>query len=122
LLTACNTVPQIPENLEPKEYFLLAQEAVVERNDYRAARTYYEAFLDRHSENIQLATEAEYEIAFIQFKLGDTTTAQEGFEALIVKYDSDVGELLPRWPLTLSIQMLERIFESVAVAPATEEE
>lgn len=108
--------------MEPKEYFLLAQEAVVERNDYRAARAYYETFLNRHSEDIQLATEAEYEIAFIQYKLGDMALAQEGFEALIVKYDSDVGKLLPRWPLTLSINMLEKILESDTGESPTEEE
>ncbi len=110
LLSGCASTPTtIPTDLTAKEYFQRAQEAVVERGDYKTALRYYETFLDRYSEEIQLIVEAEYEIAFIHYKLGELELAREQFQALLARYESDDAQLLPRWPLVLAEQVLSKI-------------
>ena len=113
----CSTVPsEIPTDIEPKEYFQRAQEAVVERGDYDTALRYYETFVERHSNDIQLTVEAEYEIAFIHYKQGEIDLAKTEFEALIEKYSTDTAQLLPRWPLILT----EKV--AATIEPVTAEE
>ena len=117
-IVGCSTVPsEIPTDIEPKEYFQRAQEAVVERGDYDTALRYYETFVERHGDDIQLTVEAEYEIAFIHYKQGEIDLAKAEFDALIDKYFSDNAQLLPRWPLILT----EKVVASLE-QPATAEE
>ena len=113
----CNSVPsEIPTDIEPKEYFQRAQEAVVDRGDYDTALRYYETFVERHSDDIQLTVEAEYEIAFIHYKLGEFDLAKAEFDALLEKYSTDTAQLLPRWPLALT----EKVIASLESATAEE--
>ena len=116
LLGCRSTPPEIPENLDPGEIFQLAQEAVVERNDYRTALHYYETFLERFGEDLKLTVEAEYEIAFIYYKLGDTDLAKEKFSEILDKYGDDDAQLLPRWPLILTEKVLAKINEPGSIA------
>lgn len=119
LIFSCRTTPEaIPDDITPSEIFQKAQEAVVERNDYVTALRYYELFLDRFPDDVQKAVEAEYEIAFIQYKLQDFEAAKTGFTDLLAKYDAEGFELLPQWPRILSEKVLNRIetAESAAVA------
>jgi len=112
-IIACQSVPtEVPE-LEPKEYFQRAQEAVVERGDYNTALFYYQTFLERHSDQLQLSVEAEYEIAFIHYKLGDEALARGEFAALLEKHRGDVAQVLPRWPMVLSENVLSEMDLSV---------
>ena len=107
VILGCSTVPaEIPADIEPKEYFQRAQEAVVERGDYDTALRYYETFVERHGDDIQLTVEAEYEIAFIHYKQGQLDLAKDEFEALIEKYSTDTAQILPRWPLILTEKVL----------------
>ena len=119
---ACRTTPiSIPEDMEPKELFQRAQEAVVEKNDYAKALLYYQAFLERYPDDLQRTVEAEYEIAFIYYKLNDTETAISRLEALLVKYESEGSGILPPWPRVLAEKILKKLTESAA-DPSIEEE
>ncbi len=111
----CSSVPDtIPENLEPKELFQRAQEAVVERNDYETALRYYQAFLQRFPDDVQRVVEAEYEIAFLHYKMGEYDEAKRMFNELIARYEGDQAKILPQWPLILSRKVLEKIEEKAA--------
>ena len=113
-LTACQSTPEeIAADLQPREYFQKAQEAVVERNDYDTALFYYQTFLERYPDDIQRSAEAEYEIAFIYYKQNDLVTAERLFDKLLAKYQAKGGELLPQWPRVLS----EKISEKIKAAP-----
>ncbi len=119
VIIACQSTPEfIPEDLQPREYFQLAQEAVVERNDYDTALFYYQTFLERYPEDIQRTVEAEYEIAFIRYKQNDPSAGML-FADLLARYDADGAELLPAWPKVLAERLSEKISASAA---ATAEE
>ncbi|TFG65066.1 MAG: tetratricopeptide repeat protein [Spirochaetales bacterium] len=116
LLASCATAPlKIDEGLNPAEYFQRAQTAVVDRNDFKTALLYYQAFLERFPDDIQGAA-AEYEIAFIHYKTGDLAKAKELFNVLLEKYKGDAAMVLPRWPEVLSRKIIEKI-DAPKVAP-----
>jgi len=109
LAAACQSTPEnIPEDLKPREYFQLAQQAVVERGDYDTALFYYQTFLKRVPEDIQRTVEAEYEIAFIRYKQNDPA-AEQLFKDLLARYDAEGAELLPAWPKVLAEKLLAQI-------------
>ena len=109
-LFACQSSPEvIMEDLDPREFFQRAQEAVVERSDYETALQYYETFLDRYPNDIQRSVEAEYEIAFIYYKLGDVATAEQRFIDLLKKYEQPGADVLPQWPRSLAAKILAKI-------------
>ena len=110
LMLSCRTVPiDIPEDLAPREYFQLAQEAVVERNDYDTALRYYTTFVSRYPDDLQNGVQAEYEIAFIYYKKNDLERSKALFEELLETYRTEGAESLPRWPQVLAVQILEKI-------------
>jgi len=112
VVIACQSTPEsIPEDLQPREYFQLAQEAVVERDDYDTALFYYQTFLERYPDDIQRSVEAEYEIAFIRYKQNDPSALQL-FTDLLARYDAEGAELLPGWPKVLSEKLVETISTS----------
>ena len=117
-LAACHSTPDyIPEDLQPREYFQLAQEAVVERQDYDTALFYYQTFLERFPTDIQRTVEAEYEIAFIRYKQKDPR-AEQLFRDLLARYDREGAELLPGWPRVLAEKLLKNITEEDAASTA----
>ena len=114
-IIACQSTPEfIPEDLQPREYFQLAQEAVVEREDYDTALFYYQTFLERFPDDIQRTVEAEYEIAFIRYKQNDPSAGQL-FADLLARYDAEGAELLPGWPKILAEKLAETIAASAAL-------
>ena len=120
IITACYSTPDyIPEDLKPREYFQLAQEAVVERQDYETALFYYQTFLERYPDDIQRGIEAEYEIAFIRYKQNDPA-AEQLFRDLLARYEEEGAELLPAWPKVLAEKLLARITASKRQSTAEE--
>jgi outer membrane protein assembly factor BamD (BamD/ComL family) len=112
-LLGCESTPdEIPADMQPREFFQKAQEAVVERNDYDTALFYYQTFLERYPNDIQKSVEAEYEIAFIHYKQNDFASATTLFENLLAKYEGDGAEVLPQWPRTLAEKLLAKISEA----------
>ena len=109
--SACATSNvNIPYTLSPAEIIQRAQEAS-DRNRYNTALQYYEALLVRNPANLTLVCTAEYEIAFIHYKQRNFDLAREGFNALLERYESPGGELLPQQFKVLSEIVLERIDE-----------
>ena len=107
LVLACKTTPEsIEEGLTPAEFFQRAQTAVVERNDYKSALVYYRTFLERYPEDLPNVVAAEYEIAFIYYKLGDYDTAETLFRKLLERYSVDQDTALPSWPQILTEKFL----------------
>ena len=120
LFTACQSTPDyIPEDLQPREYFQLAQQAVVERRDYKTALLYYQTFLKRFPDDIQRGVEAEYEIAFIRYKQKDPS-AEQLFKDLLARYDAEGSELLPGWPKVLAEKLLKEMADKKRGSTAAE--
>ena len=112
IFASCKTTPdQIDENLTPPEFFQYAQEAVVERNDYKTALMYYQTFIERFPEDMANVVAAEYEIAFIHYKKNDYETAKQLFTSLLARYDDEESSRLPRWPAVLAEKLLNVIGE-----------
>ena len=85
LFAACETVPEqsdIPEDLTTQEYFQRAQEAVDQRY-YETALVYYRTYLERNPDDVENRVAAQYEIAFLHYKMEDYDTAQRMFEELL---------------------------------------
>ncbi|MFW5728484.1 MAG: tetratricopeptide repeat protein [bacterium] len=108
-LAACRTVPEdIPTDMEPAEYFQRAQEAVLE-NQYDTAIAYYEAVLERFPDDSATQVTARYEIAFVNYKMGNEEEAVELFNELIDRYEQEDAEQLPQWPRVLAEEVRDNI-------------
>jgi tetratricopeptide (TPR) repeat protein len=124
LLPSCRSqVDPYALELSPKEYFQRGIEAS-DRNDYKTAMKYYDAYLQRYPwrpdevENLELLNGnlwARYEIAFAYYKLKKDRTAVELFEELLDRYDSlqereDIDpNVITQGPLILTDLVLEKI-------------
>ncbi|MFP4067375.1 MAG: hypothetical protein ACLFS5_07710 [Spirochaetaceae bacterium] len=113
LFGACETVPErteIPEDITVQEYFQEAQEAA-DRRHFQTALVYYETFIERHPDDLENRVAAEYEIAYLHYKMEEYDTAEEEFEDILARYESDEADQLPAWPQILAEKLLERVRE-----------
>lgn len=109
IITSCTSTPaEIDESLNPAELFQRAQEAS-NNKDYETALRYYDVFVKYHSDDIQRLVEAEYEIAFIAFKQGESDKAKILFTELLDRYSGEGASVLPGWPMILSRKHLKEI-------------
>ena len=118
---------EIEENLSPGEFFQKGQAAAMEFQNYELALQYYTTFIERYPEQQVLIVEAEYEIAFLYYKMGDTAAASELFGKLLEKYRQPEAAILPAWPEVLAKKIIQIIDEEKAEteegsSPVTEEE
>lgn len=108
LLVSCaGTSERVNPQWTQEMFFKNAQEAMDE-NRYKTALYYYEVFLVRYPENHQRVIAAEYERAFINYKMGNYKEATQGYEAIILKYDESPYAMLfhPRFRHLCEIGML----------------
>jgi outer membrane protein assembly factor BamD (BamD/ComL family) len=111
MLAACASGPvNIPDDISPEELIQRGQEAS-DRNRFKTALEYYSIVLERFPSNIDVICAAEYEIAFIHYKQKKYPQAKEEFTALLARYDTPDGELLPPQFKRLAEIVLERIAE-----------
>ena len=109
LLLGCQTqIPEIPEDLSQPEFFQRAQDAA-DDNNWPVALHYYETFIERFPNDEENVVAAEYEIAFIHYKMEEYEESQQLFEAILAKYDSDEDGSLPAWPRILSEKILDKV-------------
>jgi outer membrane protein assembly factor BamD (BamD/ComL family) len=109
LFCACYSGPaEIPEDISAAELIQRAQEAS-DRNRYNQSLQYYQAIVDRFPLDIDNICAAEYEIAFIHYKQKQYDLAREELTALLSRYDSPDGELLPPQYKKLSVMVLKNI-------------
>lgn len=108
VLAACKTAPaEIPSDLSQAELIQNAQESADNEN-WDAALAYYQAILDRFPQDRSAVVAAQYEMAFINYKQGNLTEAQAGFERLVGMYDFGEADL-PEWPKVLAEKLLDEI-------------
>ena len=113
LFSSCHSLRKDLENpdLTPEEFFQKAQEAVIDWNRYKLAIRFYEEFMRRYPDMKNKIIEAEYEIAFIKFKQRKFDEAEERFNQILDKYNSDEAIYYPAWPALMSNKGLENIAE-----------
>ncbi len=114
LAAGCASQPEeIPDDLEPIEYFQRAQKIASEDENYKLATKYYRTFIERYPDDIQRIVEAKYEIAFLSYKQGNNDLARQQFEELLSYYEDEGSQVLPRWPQVLA----KRVMENMESAP-----
>lgn len=110
LTFSCASQPkEIPNDLEPIEYFQKAQHFATDKNNYRMAIHYYETFIERHPDDFQRIVEAKYEIAFLHYKQGKSQLAKSEFQELLKTYEGENANVLPAWPRILAQKVLKKI-------------
>lgn len=110
ILFGCSTVPsEIDPDLSKAELIQLAQEAVDAEND-DAAIAYYNAIVERFSEDLSALATARYEIAFLHYKRNEMEVARSGFQELLAMYEMS-SETIPEWPRVLAQKLLREIDE-----------
>jgi outer membrane protein assembly factor BamD (BamD/ComL family) len=107
------TVDPLEQDLAPDQYFQRAIEAS-DRDNYRLAMRYYEAFKARYADDVDRNVWADYEIAVIHHKLGQDDRAIELFDALLAKYEqhSEDAKPLPAAPRVLAEKVKANILAS----------
>ena len=111
---SCESTPdEIPPDLSKAEMFQLAQEAVDEER-WDTALRYYHEFIERNPEDSGSTVEAEYEIAFIDYKRENYEQALDKFESLIAKYEMNSSNSLPEWPRVLAEKLVIKIEERLS--------
>lgn len=117
LIAGCTSVPtDIPPDLTQRELFQLAQEEL-DLENWEGALVYYRTVKERFPDDPEASASADYNIAFLDYKRGDYAEAQEGFIALIERYESAdeaTARALPQWPLVLSRRVLTTVEERLA--------
>ena len=109
---ACKSGPvPLDENMNPSEVFQLAQEAAIDKRDYETALHYYRQIGELFPTDEANKIIADYEIAFLQYKMGNTVEAVEGFEAILDRYQEEDAGSLPPWPPVLAEKLLAKIEE-----------
>jgi outer membrane protein assembly factor BamD (BamD/ComL family) len=109
-----STPPPIEQELSPTEFFQKAQEAS-DASRYGLAIKYYEAFLSKYPDERERGIWARYEIALLNYKMGDEVTALRLFDELLALYAGDSSEL-PPGPKILA-EKLKTNIESQRKAP-----
>lgn len=112
LVSCQTTLPDIPQDLSQPEFFQRAQDAADE-NRWEVALHYYETFIERYPGDEENVVAAEYEIAFIHYKMEEYETSRELFEEVLATYEADEDDSLPEWPRILSEKLLETVNERI---------
>lgn len=109
-LFSCKTVPvKLEPNMEEEIFFKNAQEAM-DQNNYTLALYYYDVYLVRYPENHQKTIGAEYERAFIYYKMKDYDYSKKLFNQILDEYDnSPFAVMFPERFKILSQKVLEKI-------------
>ena len=121
LLAGCVTAsPELAEGLTPAEYFQRAQEATAQ-NDYGLALRWYAAFRERFADDPspqQMArlVWAEYETAFLHYKMGDDETALRLLHALVRSYEQPAAAAYPDGPRVLALRVITELDPAAAAA------
>lgn len=77
-----------------EEMFFKQAQLAMDEYRYKKALYYYEVFLMRYPENHRLSIAAEYEKAFINYKMGNYAIASGAYHAIIRKYDESPYAML----------------------------
>jgi outer membrane protein assembly factor BamD (BamD/ComL family) len=117
LLFACAGSPQAVQTagLSPAEYFQKAQEAT-DAGRYALAMRYYQDFRKEYPNDVERDLWAQYEIAFLYYKMQNYKAALEQFDALLAHYATGSQDL-PQGPRILA-EKIEAEIENKINPPA----
>ncbi len=103
----CSTVDTTFEpGSSPEVYFQRAQLAS-DQNDFELAQKIYRIFLETGISDPGYRVSAEYEIAFLDYKMGRKEAAIEGFNKILAMYEAGTySGMVPEWPKVLSIKIM----------------
>jgi outer membrane protein assembly factor BamD (BamD/ComL family) len=112
VLGSCRTAPPVvTEKLTAAEFFQKAQDAS-EAGDYRLALAYYDAFRASYPGDRDRNLWADYETAFLWYKLENYDTALRMIDGLLDLYAKD--KELPAGPKVLAEKVKVKITEAIA--------
>lgn len=93
LFSCASEIKQVDSQWTEEMFFKQAQLAMDEYR-YQRALYYYEVFLVRYPENRHLAIAAEYERAFINYKMRNYAIASDAYHEIIRKYNESPYSML----------------------------
>lgn len=109
-LVSCNSVPKdIPDDMQPEEYFKKAQSSVVDWGNHRRALFYYNEFIKKFPDMKGKIIEAEYEIALIYYKKENFYESEKRFRSILDSYETSEAVYYPEWPKILSEKIMKQI-------------
>ena len=117
-LSCATQLPAIPEGISASEIIQKAQERS-DSYDWKGARYYYQALLERFPSESSLVVEAMYELAFIAYKQDSKVQAIAGFKAVLARYSAEDGQTLPTTWKILSEKLLAKLEPAPAQPPAS---
>lgn len=97
----------------PEEYFFKTAQQASDRGNLRESLFYYDVYLLRYPQNHTKGIAAEYERAFLFYKMKDYDQAELYFDAILQKYESDpYAYLYPKAYKVLSEKVVAAIEEN----------
>lgn len=106
---SCASAPKpVPEDASALKIIQMAQERY-DAYDLNGAKYYYQILLDRYGSDPAYQLNAMYEMAFIEYKKGNTKAAIEGFRAVLARYEEPDGAQLPQAWKMLAEKMLSKM-------------
>ena len=108
---ACaGSVDPMEQDLNADQFFQKAIEAT-DGGNYRLALRYYEVFVQKYPEDQDRNLWAQYEIAFLHHKMGESDRAIELLDELIARYDGAEGATLNPAPRVLAQKVKANILK-----------
>ncbi len=108
-LSACKTIDtNLAPNTPTEVYFQRAQQASDEY-EYQDSLKIYAELLARTDIDMNTRVSAQYEVAFLHFKMGDYPLAKEQFQNILKLYNDPTLSNLPIWVQILSTKILKEI-------------
>jgi outer membrane protein assembly factor BamD (BamD/ComL family) len=108
-LSGCASVPVvIATDLDSAALVQRAQEAA-DASKYEVAMQYYQALVDRYGADPANRIAGQYEIAFLEYKMGKTAKAKELFEAVLAAYGGPGAEAFPPRYKILAEKLLAKL-------------
>jgi tetratricopeptide (TPR) repeat protein len=115
-LCSCASKPQQIEADWTEETFFKNAQLAMDEYRYKTALFYYNVFLVRYPENLMKVIAAEYELAFLNYKIGNYEESRDGYNEIIRRYEESAYAMMypPRF-LELSKKGLVNIEKQNAV-------
>lgn len=107
-LSCATRLAPIPEGMTSAEIIQKAQERS-DVYDWKGARYYYSALLEKFPYEPNLVVTAMYELAYIEYKQDHYDAARAGFNAVIEKYSTPEGASLPQTWKILAEKVLAKL-------------
>jgi outer membrane protein assembly factor BamD (BamD/ComL family) len=111
LFFACagSAKPEV-EDLSAAEYFQKAYKAIDNKKFSKAIR-YYQEFQLKYPDDLDRNLWAEYEIAFVKYKMGEVNEAAKLIDELLSKYADEDSKAWPEAPKFLAEALKAKIAE-----------